>query len=143
MNALTRLRPTDPAELGYPPTLPIEIAMRVAPVKEICDAYNISKEEFDRIKLDPGFLSELKAAHDMLKEEGMSFKLKARLQAEELLKTSWKLIHGAPEDVPASVKADLIKSTVKWAGLEPKAGAGEVAAGSGFQINIQLNNGDK
>lgn len=77
----------------------------------------------------------------MIREEGTSFKLKARIQSEELLKTSWELIHG--KDTPAVVKADLIKHTIRFAGLdasiEQKAQANGGNAGSNnFQININL-----
>jgi hypothetical protein len=73
----------------------------------------------------------------MVKKEGMSFRLKARLQAEELLKTSWRLIHAPTDEVPPSVKADLVKATMRWAGYDNK----ETAAGAvnnGFNIQINL-----
>ena len=53
-----------------------------------------------------------------LKEDGASFKLKARAQSEELLKTSWALIHKPLDQVSASVKAQLIMFTVRCAGLD-------------------------
>jgi hypothetical protein len=49
--------------------------------------------------------------------------------------TSWTLIHSP--DVSAAVKADLIKSTVKWGGLEPTKEAG--AEGSTGGVTIQIN----
>ena len=138
MNELTTIDKMgrDPAELGYPPTLPIEIALRTAPLQDIKEAYGYSDEDWMNLKDDPVFLRDLKEAVEMVKEEGMSFKLKARLQADELLKTSWKLIHGAKEDVPASVKADLIKSTMRWAGYEQKTAD---ALQGGTALNIQIN----
>ena len=66
----------------------------------------------------------------------MTFKLKARAQAEELLTTSWTLIHSP--DVSPAVKADLIKSTVKWGGLEPKNDVVTEGAGGGVKITINL-----
>jgi hypothetical protein len=65
----------------------------------------------------------------------MSFKIKARIQAEELLKKSWSIIHS--EHTPVAVKADLIKATVRWADYEPKNG-GPGGLGNAFQININL-----
>ena len=57
--------------------------------------------------------------------------------SEELLTTSWTLIH-AP-DVSAAVKADLIKSTVKWGNLEPQKDAiAEGTGGGGVTIQINL-----
>jgi len=46
------------------------------------------------------------------------------------------LIHD-PAVSPA-VKADLIKSTVKWAGLEPKGDVQAEGAGGGVKITINL-----
>ena len=133
------VRPSDPAELGFPPTLPVELAMRLAPIPQICAAYDISKEEYEVLRHDPNFRAAVKQAREMLKQEGMSFKMKARLQAEELLSTSWNLIHASNDDVPPNVKADLIKFTIRAAGLD---GSKDQAANqhnmTGLQININL-----
>jgi len=72
----------------------------------------------------------------MLKEEGMSFRIKAKLQAEELLKTSWRMIHNPA--TPPSVAADLIKSTARWAQYDTPA-AVQTQPGSGFSISINFN----
>ena len=133
--------PDDPSELGWPPAFPIELAMRVAPTKELCEAHGITKAEWDRLRQDEGFQNVLAGYVKMLRENGASFKLKAMIQSEELLKTSWTIIHAV--DTPAAVKADLIKHTIKFAGLDAsldqKLGGGSNA--NNFQINILL--GDK
>jgi hypothetical protein len=126
----------DPAAIGWPPTLPIEIALKTAPMNDIRDAYGFSQAEWIALRDNPDFLADLAAAVQMVKEEGMSFKLKARLQAEELLKTSWRLIHAPIDEVPSSVKADLIKATARWAGYDAKDAAN---AGGGNSLNIQIN----
>ena len=131
-------RPADPAALGWPPTLPIEIALKTAPNDSIREAYGYSKEDWSALRYNPEFLADLKAAVDMVKTEGMSFKLKAKLQAEELLKTSWRLIHGGSE-VPPSVKADLLKATMRWAGYDAKEAAN--SGGNQTALNIQINLG--
>lgn len=138
---MTPCNPADPARLGYPPTFPIEIALRTSPVDEICEGYGISPEEWALIQNDPTFLADLKRAMDMLREEGMSFKVKAKLQAEELLKTAWREIHNVA--TPPNVRADLIKATVRWAGYETTSAQGNGnAPGSGFTIAINFT-GDK
>jgi hypothetical protein len=142
MNALTPfpayVTPSDPSELGWPATFPIEVALKVAPIKDICAAHGIDRQEWDRLRSDPGFQSVLVGYVDLLKKDGMSFKLKAQIQAEELLKTTWALIHG--KDTPPVVKADLIKYTTRVAGLDAsldqKGGAG--GGNNNFQININL-----
>lgn len=140
-NALTPLAfsldPEDPATLTYPPTLPVEIALKTAPLPTICASYGISKAQWDVLRKHPVFIHDLTQAVEMLKREGMSFRMKARLQAEELLKTSWSLIHKPSDEVPPSVKADLIKFTIKAAGLDASA---DKATGNAppLQININL-----
>jgi hypothetical protein len=129
--------PRNPAEIGYPPTLPIEIALKTATLGEIKAEYGFSDEEWEALRFNPQFLADLASAAEMVKKEGMSFRLKARLQAEELLKTSWRLIHAPTDEVPPSVKADLVKATMRWAGYDNK----ETAAGAvnnGFNIQINL-----
>jgi hypothetical protein len=131
------VNPDNPAELGYPVTLPIEVALRTAPIKTICEAYGLSREEWEVLRNHPQFVKDVAVAHDELKKEGMSFRMKARLQSEELLKTSWRLIHASNDDVPPSVKADLIKFTIRAAGLEADKGATGGPANN-LQININL-----
>jgi hypothetical protein len=128
----------DPASIGWAPTLPVEIALKTAPLDEIRQAYGYSMTEWMALKDEPAFLADLAAAVQMVKKEGMSFKLKARLQAEELLKTSWRLIHAPAEEVPSSVKADLLKATMRWAGYDIKE---QAVAGGGNALNIQINLG--
>mgnify|MGYP003353021120 CR=1 FL=1 len=134
------VNPDNPAEIEqYPPTLPLEVAMKTAPVKAICEAYSLTKEDWDRLKTNPMFVHEVSIWREAIKKDGgLSFKMKARLQSEELLKRSWQMIHDRTGDIPPSVQADLIKFTVRAAGLDGSkepAGAGQQNA---FQININL-----
>lgn len=123
----------DPAILGFPPTLPVELAMREQPRNAILQCYGIGPEQWDVLRANPVFQKALKDAVEMLQRHGMSFRVKAGMQAEALLETNWKLIHSAT--TPAAVKADLIKNTFKVAGLEPKEQAN---ATNPLQININL-----
>lgn len=134
---LAVLNPNDPSELGFPPMLPIELAMRIAPVDEICTAYGISLPDFEQLSESPLFVQAYRNAKDALQKDGMSFKIKAKMQAEALLAKSWAIIHDP--STPSAVKADLIKHTVRWAEYEPRpSAAGPGGLGSAFQININL-----
>jgi len=105
-------------------------------LQEIVARHNITASDLLVFKADPIFLKKVEHYRGEVRDKGLTFKLKARAQAEELLTTSWLLIHD-PAVSPA-VKADLIKSTVKWAGLEPKdATAGDGGTG-GVKITINL-----
>lgn len=135
----TQLNPDDPAEIEvYPPQLPLEVAMRTASVKELCEAYNLTREQWDALRLNPMFVRDVTYWADNLKKEGGTFKAKARLQAEELLKTSWTLIHSHNDDVSPNVKADLIKFTVRAAGLDGSKDQVNNTQQNALSININL-----
>lgn len=138
MSMLTK-RNSDPASVvGYPATFPLEVALKTAPISKICAAYGVDQDEWDRLRVDPAFVAAVKHYHEELKKEGMSFKLKAQLQAEELLTTSWKLIHAPNDEVPPSVKADLLKFTVRAAGFDGSKDKDAGPAAPTFQIQINL-----
>lgn len=141
MNALTTKPLYDdkanPSEMLYPATLPLEVAMRESTPQELKVSYDFTDEEWAALRTNPAFLADVKAAHEMLKKEGASFRVKARMQADELLKRSWRLIHSSVDEVPPSVQADLIKATMRWAGYDNKEAAGGTT-NVGFSIKIDL-----
>ena len=106
---------------------------------EIKDRHKVTASDLLVFNKDAVFLKKVEEYRGEIRDKGMTFKLKARAQAEELLTTSYVLIHSP--DVSAAVKADLIKSTVKWAWLEPKGddNAGGNALGC-VKININFGN---
>lgn len=136
----------DPAALGWPPSLPLDLVLSQQPVREICASYGIERYEYERLRNNPNFRRAIETAIEMLKEEDSApFKLKARAQSEELLKTSWALIHKPLDQVSAAVKAQLIMFTVRCAGLdasvEQKARAqatAQAAALTALTINLHL-----
>ena len=105
-------------------------------LQEVITRHNISANDILTFNADPVFLKKVEGYRTEVREKGLTFKLKARAQAEELLTTSWLLIHD-PAVSPA-VKADLIKSTVKWAGLEPKNDMSVDNGTGGVKITINL-----
>ncbi len=107
-------------------------------MNEVMSRHKIGSDDLLRFNNDPVFLKKVESYRDEVREKGMTFKLKARAQAEELLTTSWMLIHDP--GVSPSVKADLIKSTVKWGGLEPKTDKNAENTAGGVKISINLGN---
>lgn len=146
MNALTTLFPVeqkDPTSLVWPPTLPIELALKTASPGELQVEYGYTDEEWAELPRNPVFMRDLAGACELVRQEGMSFKLKAKLIAEENLKQVWKMIHADHVLVPAAVKGKLIELTARWAGFDPRTlpeggGAGPVNANT---LNIQINLG--
>lgn len=145
MNALTTFLETgskDPTELVWPPTLPIELALKTASPVEIMHEYGYSQEEWMGLRDNPIFLKELAGACELVRQEGMSFKLKAKLIAEENLKEVFKLTRDPA--CPPAVRGKLIELTARWAGFDPRTN-GEGGEGGALQantLNIQINLGD-
>jgi hypothetical protein len=110
-------------------------------LQEIMGRHSITANDILVFNSDPVFLKKVEHYRSEVRDKGLTFKLKARAQAEELLTTSWLLIHD-PSVSPA-VKADLIKSTVKWAGLEPKNEVTADGGSGGVRITINLGNDAK
>jgi hypothetical protein len=108
------------------------------PVDAIRRQHKITSSDLLEYSRDPVFNKRVEHYRSEVKEKGLSFRLKARAQAEELLTTSWLLIHD-PGTSPV-VKADLIKSTVKWAGLEAKSDEDGGGVAGGVKININFGN---
>ena len=106
------------------------------PIGDVVKRHRIHPADLLEFKQDPVFLRKVDHYRNEIREKGITFKLKARAQAEELLTTSWLLIHDPA--VSPTVKADLIKSTVKWAGLEPKDSGPVDGGGGGVKITINL-----
>jgi len=108
---------------------------------DILKHHEVTQKDFiHSISKDPVFLKKLGEFRDDIRANGLTFRMKARAQAEDLLTTSWALIHDI--NTSPAVKADLIKSTVKWAGLEPKdkdSGQG----GGGVTITINLGDSEQ
>jgi hypothetical protein len=103
---------------------------------ELLDRHEFEASDLLTFKNDATFLRKVEAYREEVRTKGLTFRVKARAQAEELLKTSWILIHD-PIVSPA-VKADLIKSTVKWAGLDTTPANENANAAGGVTISINL-----
>lgn len=145
MNALTTFLETgskDPTELVWPPTLPIELALKTASPAEIMHEYGYTLEEWNGLRENPVFLKELAGACELVRQEGMSFKLKAKLIAEENLKEVFKLTRDPA--CPPAVRGKLIELTARWAGFDPRTN-GENGEGGALQANtlaITINLGE-
>lgn len=135
----------DPTSLAWPPTLPIELALKTASPAELRTEYGYTEAEWDALRHNAAFLKDLAQAVEMVRQDGMSFKLKARLIAEENLKQVWKMVHESHGEVPPAVKAKLIELTARWAEFDPKSSGGDGGGSGGvtnaLQININLGEG--
>lgn len=113
-----------------------EVGMKL-PIEELLQQLGVDPDTFLYIAKDPVFKRQTAQFKKELEENGVSFQLKARIQAEELLKTNWRLVHNP--DTPAAVAVKAIENTVRWAGLEPKNNPTPTnAPGTGFSIVFNI-----
>lgn len=134
----------DPTSLVWPPTLPIELALKTAEPADLRVEYGYTVEEWDALRVNRVFLKELAGACELVRQEGMSFKLKAKLIAEENLKEVFRLTRDPT--CPPQVRGKLIELTARWAGFDPRTNGEDAANGGGplqaNTLNIQINLGE-
>lgn len=128
-------RPASGAELTFDPRIAYEIALGVDQPGAVFGKYGMDEEQAASLAANPAFVATVAKYQEEVLASGVSFKLKAKIQAEDLLTHSY-LIATDPE-APMSVRADLIKWTARVAGLEPKEEKGG-GAGGGFTLNISF-----
>jgi hypothetical protein len=128
-------RRNDPSKIAWSATLPIELALKTATPQELREHYGYTQEEWQALRENPVFIAELASACEQMKQDGMSFKAKVRLQSEALLETSWCLIHAPASEVPAASKVKLMEATWRMAGYDNKDQAGGMP-GLAIQINF-------
>lgn len=137
--AVRRYADADPIDIAlYPATFPVEIALQTAPLPDILASYAIDLPRWEALQKHPVFVRDLGAALEAVKKHGMTFKMKAGLQAEAMLERMWEMAHSPYDEVPPAVQADLMKFVVKAAGLDAskdQAGNQQVTP---LQININL-----
>jgi hypothetical protein len=63
-------------------------------LQEVMARHKISANDIIFFNADPVFLKKVEHYRDEVREKGITFKLKARAQAEELLTTSWRYHRG-------------------------------------------------
>ena len=132
--------PIDDLPAIWQSSLVTDVALGV-PEDTICEAYGLQYPQLQKIKESPAFKNRLGKLTEELQKEGVSFRLKAQMQAEELLKTSFAMIHD--DNVDPKVRQKLIADTVRWAGYDNSGNDKNVGVGAGITINIDLGNADK
>lgn len=101
----------------------------------VLEAHSITAHQLGLLLNDAVFVAAVARLKEELQKDGMSFKLKCRLQAEAMLEENWRLAHD--EGTDPRVKERLIANTVRWAGYDTPAQAGN--SGTGFSIAINFN----
>ena len=95
-----------------------DLALGVEDIQTLLGRYSVPAQTYEQWARHPTFQRTISEFAKHIRENGLSFRAKARIQAEDLLGGSYQLIYNP--DTPASVRADLIKWTAKMAELEPQ-----------------------
>ena len=130
-----------PTATHWTPRFAMDIAMALelgpaGDVPAVLRQYGVSDGAYLQFTKDPVFTRQVEAFRSEVRDKGVTFRLKARVMAEELLNTSWSMIHD--RSVPPVVRADLIKQTVTWSGLAPKDAPADAGSAGGVAITINL-----
>lgn len=109
------------------------------PVDELITDLGLTEHEFELLCEDHLFKRKVREFAKELTENGASFALKARVQAEELLKVQYRI--ASDPETPTSVAVTAIANTVRWAGFDRKPDATEGDVNSRPKISININLG--
>jgi len=129
----------NPAEgaawVNWDTNLALDVALGVD-ADVICEAYGLQYPQLRRILELESFKKKLEGVQEQLEKDGGAFKMKARLQAEEYLKTAYAMVQSPHTD--PKVRRDLITSTVRWAGFDQGGRGSQEGEASGFKVVINL-----
>jgi hypothetical protein len=113
--------------------LACELALKMDPAEEVFARYGYTPEAAMALMESPAFTALLGRIGVEIRENGLSFRQKAKAIAEELLPTAFDI---ATDPLQSSaVRADLIKWAAKVAGHEPNPKEA-AQAGAGFTLNL-------
>lgn len=128
--------PDNPATTApYPRGFALDLVLKTAPLPNLLTSYDLTPTQAKEILQNPAFKHEFEGLKESISKEGFAFKHKAAAQAEAYLELLWHMAHD--DAVPSSVRADIVKNTVKWAALDQPALPGE--QGGAFNPTEMIN----
>jgi len=128
----SEFKPHIPTDASFDPRLAFEVALGFEKPETICPRYEVTEDEWYNLAASPVFKKAVVKYQEEILEGGISFRLKAKVQAEAYLKDAHLLIKHPL--TPPAVKADMIKWMARVADLEPKNNKNE-----GVSFNLQIN----
>src|SRR5574343_848931 len=109
-------------DMPLTPSLVIEDALGLFADDELCMRHNITLGTLTSLRVLPGYEAAKRNAREEIVEKNLTFKYKARLQAEQGLSLAWKWMND-PE-APVKDKLAVLKELTNWGELAPKETAG-------------------
>ena len=120
----------------WDPRLILDLALGVEDLDSVLPRYSLTTDDYEPLAHSPIFRRELALTIRDVRENGLPFKAKARVQAEAYLEVLDELVYS--DGTPASTRLEAIKSTVAWGGLIPKESK-EDSQTNATQINVSIN----
>ena len=116
--------------------LVFDLALGIDSLDDILTRHSLTHPDFQALENNLTFRRDLLRAHKEIAEEGVSFRRKAAIQAEEYLTYIHTIM--TSNETPASTKVDIFKTLTKFGNLEPKKDK-EAEEQAGQTFNIQIN----
>jgi len=120
----------------WDPRLILDLAIGVDGLDEILPRYELAEEEFLILSGTKAFRRELAITMRDVRENGIPFTQKAKVQAESYLEIIDDLVYN--NATPANTRLEAIRSMVKWGKLEPQKEAKDDALNA-TQINVNIS----
>lgn len=123
-------------------TICAELAAGLLDSEGAREKYNITEEQWDRLRQNPVFRRMLKASLEVFAGDmnaGKRITVKSEVALEDSIQILYQIAHN-PELNPAN-RIDAVKTMAQLAGRNQKD-AGQGAAGGGFNVAIHINTGD-
>ena len=125
------------------PLICMEIAAGLSDPKSVCEKYNITHPQWERLKINPTFIG-------MMKEATLAFSGDANAgkritkKSEILLEESLPILHKimTREDASTQAVLDTVKQLSVLAGRTQRQAEGMGGQGSGFNVAIHINTGN-
>ena len=126
--------PVRPSITNYSQHFVMELALGLESPDALCIRYDVTPSEYALLLSNPIFQTDLAHWKQKMVDEGLSFKLKARVQAESYLTEIDELI--ADPSTSKETKLAAISRIVSWAGLEQSKTTTESSNKPSVTINI-------
>lgn len=124
----------DPGHAGFDPRIAYELALGIEDANEIFARYGVPQDKAVKLLGNELFVKAIKDFKVQVQESGITFKLKAKIQAEDLLTHSYQI--ATDPDMPPAVRADMIKWTANVAELGPKKDSTGGSGGAALTLAI-------
>ena len=135
MSANLRPLADSPSPVRWTPNLQLEDALGLFSDDELCVRHDVSLGELVAYRATSVYQAGVAAARKEIAEQGLTFKHKARLQAEHYLDNMvprWL----ADPDAAMKDKTGLLAKLVEWGELEPKKEQAQQGGGFVFVVNM-------